>query len=449
MIDEVEQSRVGEVEVLEDHHHRVPIGQALEERAPCGEELLGVDAALEAEQRQQRALDRPALVFVGDVARRRGGNLGARLVGVVRLAQAGSFADHLAQRPEGDALAVARAAPVVPQDQLLQPIDVLEELPGESRFTDSARADDAHQPRPSLAVRGMEQLFEQAHLVLTADEWRLEQLAPIAPATLGHDTHRPPRRDRRLLALELLVGLALEDDRVARRALCGFADEHGSRLGHRLEAAGGVDQVTRDHALVRSADGHGRVAGQNAGTRLDARAERADNLDQIEPGSHGALGIVLLGDRRAPHGHHGIADELLDGAAVTADDLAREVEVAAERVAHILRVALLGKRREADEIGEEDADQASFSHWLGHCRGTAAAIARGRHARRRRSAGRERRRALRAELGTHKVDEAAVGAAGRERRRALHAELRPRDVVCPAARTDQCSVPSSNSAHRE
>ena len=38
-----------------------------------------------------------------------------------------------------------------------------------------------------------------------------------------------------------------------------------------------------------------------------------------------------------------------------------ELEVAGQRVAHVLGVAPLGERREADEVGEEDADHTSLS----------------------------------------------------------------------------------------
>ena len=49
-------------------------------------------------------------------------------------------------------------------------------------------------------------------------------------------------------------------------------------------------------------------------------AERADRVDQLQAGPDRPLGVILARDRRAPHGHHRIADELLDGAAVAADD---------------------------------------------------------------------------------------------------------------------------------
>ena len=81
-------------------------------------------------------------------------------------------------------------------------------------------------------------------------------------------------------------------------------------------------------------------------------------VDQVEAGADGTLGVVLAGGRCAPDRHHRIADELLDGAAVAADHVRGELEVAGQRVADVLGVTLLGERREADEVGEEDGDEA-------------------------------------------------------------------------------------------
>ena len=49
---------------------------------------------------------------------------------------------------------------------------------------------------------------------------------------------------------------------------------------------------------------------------------------EVERGADGALGIVLVRHRRAPDRHHGVADELLDHAAVALDDAPAGLEVA-------------------------------------------------------------------------------------------------------------------------
>ena len=59
VVDEVEQARVGPVEVLEDQHDRCRSRDPLEERAPGAEQLLAppAGAVADAEQREQRGLD--------------------------------------------------------------------------------------------------------------------------------------------------------------------------------------------------------------------------------------------------------------------------------------------------------------------------------------------------------------------------------------------------------
>ena len=60
-----------------------------------------------------------------------------------------------------------------------------------------------------------------------------------------------------------------------------------------------------------------------------------------------SLGVVLVGRRCAPDRHDGVADELLDRAAIAVDDVARELEVATQELAGVLGVAALGQGGEA------------------------------------------------------------------------------------------------------
>ena len=101
-----------------------------------------------------------------------------------------------------------------------------EELPGEPALADAGRADDADEARPPLAARGVEQVLEQAQLVVAADERRLERVAAVATAALGDDPERAPGRDRRRLALERLLAGLLEGDR-ARRPRAGSPRRRG------------------------------------------------------------------------------------------------------------------------------------------------------------------------------------------------------------------------------
>ena len=74
----------------------------------------------------------------------------------------------------------------------------------------------------------------------------------------------------------------------------------------------------------------------------------------------GALRIVLVGDRRAEDGHDLVPDDLVDAASVRADVGRETVEAAVEEVLHVLGIAVLGQRCEADDVGEQDGDDAAF-----------------------------------------------------------------------------------------
>jgi hypothetical protein len=52
-------------------------------------------------------------------------------------------------------------------------------------------------------------------------------------------------------------------------------------------------------------------------------------------------GVIVVRQRRAEKGHHGIADMLVDGAAVLGDDTIDQRRVAADEVAQLLRIERL------------------------------------------------------------------------------------------------------------
>ena len=137
---------------------------------------------------------------------------------------------------------------------------------------------------------------------------------------------------------------------------------------------------------------HGGLAGEDraAGRQVGdpgSITQVPDGIDQLEGRAHRSLGVVLVRGRGAPDGHDRVADELLDGAAVPIDDLARRLEPAAQQLAHRLGVARLGDRGRADEVDEQDRDETA----LGAARRRAGRPA----ARGRRAAGLGRRGSLR------------------------------------------------------
>ena len=346
-LDEVEERGVGPLELLEDEDDGPALGDPLEE-GPAGRlELLALAGrrGLEAEQGRQARLHPGPLRRVGDVVAEGRRQLLPRRGGVVALGDAGALADHLAERPERQPLAVGGRAAAMPVDVGGDAVDVLLELPGEAGLADPGDPDDGGQAGAPVAGGGVEEVLEQLELLVAADERRLDAAAAARPAAPGDDADRPPRRHGRRLAAEQLLAGGLEDDRVARRAVGRLPDEHHAGRSGRLETRRGVDEVAGDHALPRGADDGGRLARQDRGARLrPLGSEAGHGRDEVERRADGALGVVLADRRRAPDRHDGVADELLDRAAVALDDLAGELEVAAQELADGLRVGVVGER---------------------------------------------------------------------------------------------------------
>ena len=244
-------------------------------------------------------------------------------------------------------------------------VHVLLELPREPGLADPGDAEHRDEPRLALVGGRVEEILDQAQLAVTADKRWLESVPPALPTSGRGHPERPPERKRLGLALQLVFARLLVLDRRLAGASCPLADEDGARPGRCLHARRRVHEVTGHHALALGSHGHRRLTGHDAHAHGDAGLERCHDLDELERCSDGPLGIVLAGDRRAPDGHYGVADELLDSAAVAFDHLPRRVEVAREEIAHLLGVAVLGERSEADQVAEEHGDQPPFGHRRG------------------------------------------------------------------------------------
>jgi hypothetical protein len=279
----------------------------------------------------------------------------------------------------------------------------------------------------------MEEILDLAQLAIAPDERRLQALGLERAAPAGDDTSRPPERRQPVLPLERMRARFLEHDRLLRGAPRRLADEHLSRLGGGLHPRGRVHEVAGDHPFARGADRHRRLAGQDPGAGAESLhaelvAERGHGGDEVESGAHCPLGVVLRRRRRAPDCHHGVADEFLDGAAVELDQAPARVEVAREELARVLGVAPGGGCREADEVGEQHADEPALGDGRGRPR------CPGRRGRRDGSA------ALAAEPVTGLERRAAGGAPARERSAAGRAELATVAIASTAVRAGEHPV---------
>ena len=173
-------------------------------------------------------LDQAPLPFVGHELLDRARSF-SRARRLLLLDDPGARADHLRQRPVGDALAVRKAAALVPADELLDAIGVLEELPQQPRLADAGVTDDGHQPRVTLRCALLERLDHAGQLALAADERRLEPDAPPRAAGARDDPQRGPRADRLLAALDLVLAGILVRDRGLACPARDVVDQHRPR----------------------------------------------------------------------------------------------------------------------------------------------------------------------------------------------------------------------------
>jgi hypothetical protein len=301
---------------------------------------------------------------VGDESGDRLAQLLLRAGGIVRLEDARLRLHHLPERPEADALAVRERAALTPSDQLRPLLQALEQLPDEPALADAGDADERGELRLVLATHAVDRGEERLQLVRAADERRASDLAHVdAQASLRLE--RRPDADRLHLPLGRDLAPIAVRDRALRRTERCLVDEDPVLGRRRLQARRRVDDVARGHALAAigsRADGDERLAGGDADAYLELAIFGIPLADR-ECRSYGALGIVLVRDRRAEERHHGVSDELLDRAPEALEVSTDALVVPGEERAHVLRVHPLGLRRGADEVAEEDGHYLPFLSW--------------------------------------------------------------------------------------
>ena len=172
---------------------------------------------------------------------------------VIGLGQAGALADHLAQRPEGQALAIGGTPPVVEPEVLRLGINMVQELPSETALADARRANDRHKASPLLAGGCVIEVLQERQLLVAADEGRLGAFAPPPAPDAAHDSNGAPGGNRALLPFRACspAGSNTMPAAAARWVASPTRTVPGR---HALEPRGRVHEVAGDHALVGGAD---------------------------------------------------------------------------------------------------------------------------------------------------------------------------------------------------
>ncbi len=245
-LDEVEQSDVGPVEVLEDQHRRLICGDPFDEAPDRQEQAVAVGRGL----RRIEAEDDPEILRdLLRLSRRQDGRDGVvkllrRCFNGVGLEDAAQLLELEGEGGVRGALAVREGSPT--DGATAAVANRLGELAREPRLPDPGRPDDRDEVRPPFRRHALPRPAENVELVTAPDERATRRTLSGQPSLAESD----PRRDRSLLALCLDGRRGCVHDRVSRRFLGALAHEHGSDRRRGLEPRGRIDHVAGDHRLA-------------------------------------------------------------------------------------------------------------------------------------------------------------------------------------------------------
>jgi hypothetical protein len=346
VLGQVEQQRLGPLEVVDFEHHRPRRGERGQQAAHHEEGLFG-RGRRPGEQRADAGGDAGAL---GLLAGHHGVDRRAQRLGAGAGREAEVRAQRLGQRREGgSARGVALGAEHA--RTVSQPA---RQLGQQARLAEPRRAQHHGQPRRGRGDGRVVHRAEPPQLVAAPDERDGRRAGrPL-------QRHHPERRHRLGPALEREAAHRLERHQLAHQALRLLADQDVAvarllleprRDVQRIADAGGV--LVADHDLAGvDRDTQAQLARQLALGEREL-AERALHLDR---GAHRADRVVLGHARHAEGAHHAVAEQLHHAAAVGLDRRAHRAVVAVHEAAHGLRVEPLVQRGGADQVGEDDRD---------------------------------------------------------------------------------------------
>ena len=294
------------------------------------------------------------------------GELVGRSGGRVVLENACLSLDDLAERPVRDTVAVGKAPPVAPVDELFVVRHRSAQLGDEAALADPRHADEGDELRLLLDTHAGERTEEQRALVVAPDERRSRLVTQ--PLDARESLYRLPHLDRLRLPLGRDRGVCPVHDRALGRSVRRGRHEDPVDGRCALNPGCGVHHVARDHPFTCAglrAERDQRLTGRNAGAHVQVErfvrlVQRGDRLTRCERCPHGSLGVVLVRRRGAEDRHDGVADELLHGPAVALEVPAQRLVVAAQKRANVLRVGVLGARRRPDEVDEDGRDDLAL-----------------------------------------------------------------------------------------
>ena len=365
LVDEVEQAVVGPVQILEDDDDRAALRDRLEEPTPRGCRGCGRRAARAPRARRGRSA-RPR----ASAPRLRPPRGGSRRCGACARAQPGSRVSMIAglalttspSAQKRHTVAVRQTPALPPRDGRVAVDDPLTAR-DEPRLADPGHTHQGHELCAPLAAGPLEERAEDVELVIASHERR--RASPAGASTPYRDGRRPPPKPATGSALPLPrtgVGFAIRRSPGASRGYVVWPTRTpltGAAVCMRAAV------FTTSPATIASPRAGLASSVTSASPVLTAmrtwrrRLVRAPGPDR-ERGAHRALGVVLVRDRRTEYRHHGVADELLDRAAVPLELVRARRVVRGEQPPGRPPDRPLGARREPDEVDEDDRDDLAL-----------------------------------------------------------------------------------------
>ncbi len=200
---------------------------------------------------------------------------------------------------------------------------------------------------------------EGPELVVAADERRRrDRLEPL------HRTAETPDGHGLLASLDGDRVQLLEHEPIDEAPHRGLPGHDRTGLGDALETGGDVRRVAEcDGLSLRAADKAHRhrpavqadpdVEVRDPPGRLDVAGVLADDVNDVQRRSGGALGIVLVGHGDAEEGRDPVAHEGVDDAAELLDGSTHAAHALADQRLHLLGSQSLADRSRADHVGEQ------------------------------------------------------------------------------------------------
>ena len=236
-----------------------------------------------------------------------------------------------------------------------------EQLRTQPALAHSRLAHQRHQLARGLLSSTLERPDQKRLLELATDERRGERAGHVRPET-GLRAQRAPERQRLRLALHRHRCQLLPLEDAFRGSIGRVRDHGGADRRSALQPRRRVHDVAGHECLTElgpRADGDHRLARIDPQPHLQRQrrsdlVQLLDRLEDPQPGTHRAFGVVLVGDRRAEDGHDRVAHELLDGSAVALEHVPHPFVVGPQPRLHVLRIRLFRGRRETHEVAEQD-----------------------------------------------------------------------------------------------